>query len=219
MKSLFLSESVTCHSERSAIGRVVEESRVLLFALAALFLASCGEDVADVTNINQMGLEVVSKVGELPKCTKDNEGEMAFVKGESSPRVCVDGKWFATTASKDTVLIKDSVLVKDTLVLKDSVLVKDTVVVKQNSSCTTKELADKSGVKIICGGDSVGVVLNGKNGADGKDGAKGDKGDTGATGAAGKDGVNGKDGATGAAGKDGSGCTVETLANNSSSFL
>ena len=45
--------STSCHSERSAIGRVVEESRVLLFALAALFLlASCGEDVADVTNIN-----------------------------------------------------------------------------------------------------------------------------------------------------------------------
>ena len=205
MKFHILLGSTKCHSERSAIGRVVEESRVLLFALAALFLASCGEDVADVTNINQMGLEVVSKVSELPKCTKDNEGEMAFVKGESSPRVCVDGKWFATTASKDTVLIKDSVLVKDTLVLKDSILVKDTVVIKQNSTCTTKELADKSGVKIVCGGDSVGVVLNGKNGADGKDGAKGDKGDTGAA---------GKDGATGAAGKDGSGCTVETLANN-----
>ena len=188
MKSHILLGSTKCHSERSAVRHVVEESRALLMAMVAVFLlASCGEDVADVTNINQMGMEVVSKVSELPKCTKDNEGEQAFVKGETSPRVCVDGKWFATAGGKDTVLVKDSILVKDT------------VVVKQNSSCTTKELADKSGVKIICGGDSVGVVLNGKNGANGKDG---------------KDGANGKDGATGAAGKDGSGCTVETLANN-----
>ena len=28
-------------------------------------------------------------------------------------------------------------------------------------ACTTEPLKDNSGVKIICGGDSVGVVLNG----------------------------------------------------------
>jgi hypothetical protein len=42
-----------------------------------------------------------------------------------------------------------------------------------NYSCTTKELKDKSGLKIICNGDSIGVVLNGVNG---KDGEKGDPG-------------------------------------------
>ena len=54
------------------------------------------------------------------------------------------------------------------------------------ATCTTKELKDKSGVKIICGGDSIGVVLNGKDGADGKDG---------------KNGTDGKDG------DDGTGCS------------
>ena len=49
-------------------------------------------------------------------------------------------------------------------------------------ACTTEPLKDNSGVKIICGGDSVGVVLNGKDGKDGKDGEKG------------KDGLSGKDG-------------------------
>jgi hypothetical protein len=37
-------------------------------------------------------------------------------------------------------------------------------------ACSTEPLDDDSGVKIICGGDSVGVVLNGKNGKDGKNG-------------------------------------------------
>ena len=49
-------------------------------------------------------------------------------------------------------------------------------------ACTTEPLKDNSGVKIICGGDSVGVVLNGKDGKDGKDGENG------------KDGLSGKDG-------------------------
>ena len=45
--------------------------------------------------------------------------------------------------------------------------------VEEDPSCTTKVLKDKSGVKVICDGDSVGVVLYGKNGKDGKDGADG----------------------------------------------
>ena len=130
--------------------------------------------------IQDNNMSIVSTTKELPKCTKDNEGEQAFVKGETAPRVCMDGKWFATSSGG-----------------------KDTVVVKEKSTCTTKELKDKSGVKIICGGDSVGVVLNGKQGE------KGDKGDVGA---AGKDGSNGKDGTNG---KDGAGCSVATLADNS----
>ena len=91
--------------------------------------------------IQDNNMSIVSTTKELPKCTKDNEGEQAFVKGETAPRVCMDGKWFATSSGG-----------------------KDTVVVKEKSTCTTKELKDKSGVKIICGGDSVGVVLNGKQG-------------------------------------------------------
>ena len=142
----------------------------------ALLLAACGEDVTNenITQVVQDNLTIVSSTKELPKCTKDNEGAEAFVKGETSERICIDGKWTALASSK-----------------KDTVVVKDTVIVKDKSSCTTKELKDKSGVKIVCNGDSVGVVLNGKNGTDGKDG---------------KDGTNGK---------NGSGCTVVTLADNS----
>ena len=191
------------------------------------FLASCGEEgtTENITQINQMGMEVVSSVGDLPKCTKDNEGEMAFVKGESTPRICVDKKWFAT---RDTVVVQGG---------KDTVLVKDTVVVEEKSSCTTKELGDKSGVKIVCDGDSVGVVLNGKNGEKGEKGDAGEAGENGsgcsvlalddnsglkvvcggdsvgvvlngAKGDKGDAGEDGKDGSDGEDGKDGSGCTL-----------
>ena len=141
-----------------------------------MFFAACGDEVTTQV-IQDNNMSIVSTTKELPKCTKDNEGEQAFVKGETAPRVCMDGKWFATSSGG-----------------KDTVIVKDTVVVKEKSTCTTKELKDKSGVKIICGGDSVGVVLNGKDGANGKNGADG------------KDGANGKDGAD---------CSVATLADNS----
>ena len=152
---------------------------VAIGSIAVVFLAACGEDVTNenITQVVQDNLMIVSSTKELPKCTKDNEGAEAFVKGETSERICIDGKWTALASSK-----------------KDTVVVKDTVIVKDKSSCTTKELKDKSGVKIVCNGDSVGVVLNGKDGA---------------TGAAGKDGKNGTNG------KNGAGCTVETLADNS----
>ena len=78
-------------------------------ALSSLFfLAACGEQgtTENITQINQMGMEVVSSVKDLPKCTKDNEGEQALVKDETFPRICVDGKWFASKeTARDTVYL------------------------------------------------------------------------------------------------------------------
>ena len=145
-------------------------------ALGTLILVACGgETTENVTNISQMGMDVVSSVGDLPKCSADNEGELAFVKGETSARICVDGKWFATKESvSDTVVLAgDTVLVSkiDTLVLagdtvflaggKDTVLVSkiDTLFIEGSDlSCETKPLADSSGLKILCNGDSIGVA-------------------------------------------------------------
>lgn len=70
------------------------------------------------------------------------------------------------------------------------------------TSCEVKSLKDDSGYKVLCGGDSVGVLLNGKTGATGKQGV---------TGATGAKGATGKTGATGATGKDGASCTVEAI--------
>ena len=156
-------------------------SHEMAIGAIALILVACGESTTEnITQINEMGMEVVKSVKDLPKCTKDNEGEQAFVKGETSARICVDGKWFAT---------------KDTLVVAGDTVYMD----GGDFSCTTKELKDKSGLKIICNGDSIGVVKNGKDGAQGVQGLQGEKGE---------DGANGEDGAPGADGSDGSGCSL-----------
>ena len=151
--------------------------------ISVAFLVACGDDgsTEKITQVIPDGVQTVSELDDLPKCTKENDGELMFVKGETSMRVCVDGKWYATAVSSTT-------------------------------SCSTKKLKDGSGVKIICDGDSVGVVLNGKDGADGKDGKNG------AQGIQGEQGVQGEKGDAGTAGKDGvdgEGCSVVTLADNS----
>lgn len=160
---------------------------------SAFMLVACGENTTTekIVEVASSGIDVVASVSDLPKCTKDNEGEQALVKGEASVRVCVDGKWFATLESiKDTVIVQGG---KDTVVVAgDTVYVKD-----EGFSCTTKELADGSGLKIVCNGDSIGVVLNGKDGAQGEQGEPGVAGKDGTPGAAGKDGTDGKDGIDG----------------------
>ena len=131
-----------------------------ILALAGIaLLVACGDDV---TQINQNGLEVVESVGDLPKCSGSNEGEQAYVKGELSPRICIEGEWFATKTSE-----------------------------APDFSCKTEELKDGSGLKIVCNGDSIGVVLNGEKGKDGKNGKDGKDGEDGEDGNDGNDGVNG----------------------------
>ena len=75
-------------------------------------------------------------------------------------------------------------------------------------ACVVKALKDSSGFKVLCDGDSVGVLQNGTDGKDGKDGKNGKNGSDGEDGADGKDGksVTGK---AGADGEDGASCTVK----------
>ena len=188
-------------------GKALTGSSAFLVALSLVLFTACGEKntTEKIVEVATGGTEIVESVKDLPKCTKNNQGEQAYVKGEPSARICVDGKWFAAKESaKDTVFMAG-----DTVYLDGG-----------NFSCTTKELKDKSGLKIICNGDSIGVVLNGakgeqgvagKDGADGEQGIQGEKGDTGEKGdpgAAGKDGKNGTNGTNGTNGKDGTGCTL-----------
>jgi len=74
---------------------------------------------------------------------------------------------------------------------------------KDGSSCTVAPLPNNAGYKILCGGDSVGVLLNGRDGVDGKDGCDGKDGRDGVDGKDGRDGVDGRDGRDGIDGVDG----------------
>ena len=105
------------------------------------------------------------------KCNDENEGSMAFVKSKATMYVCSEGEW---VAMKDEEAIQ--------------------------YRCESKELKDKSGFAIVCDGDTIGVVKNGKDGADGKDGSNGKDGTDGKNGT---NGTNGKDGKNGTNGTDG----------------
>ena len=97
-----------------------------------------------VENVNQTGADVVGSVADLPKCTDKNKGALALVEEDASVRVCANGEWVETKSGVDP-----------------------------DFSCKTEELKDGSGLKIICNGDSIGVVLNGNDGKAGKDGQSG----------------------------------------------
>lgn len=169
----------------------------LLVILSLLVLIACGDDSATekIVEVSHTGLEVVSDISTLPKCEKGNDGEMVWVKNEMTPRKCSDGKWYAVAEGNVAV------------------------------TCSTEPLSDGSGSKILCGGDSIGVVYNGRDGKDGEQGEKGEtgpKGDDGRSGNGGtaingKDGANGRDGQDGAPGvdgkngKDGASCSMEKI--------
>ena len=108
-------------------------------------------------------------------CSEKTEGSMAFVKSKATMYVCSEGEW---VAMNDHEAIQ--------------------------YRCESKELKDKSGFAIVCdGGDTIGVVHNGKDGADGKDGTNGKDGADGKNGTNGTNGTNGKDGADGTNGTSG----------------
>ena len=148
-------------------------------------LAACGDDVTkeNITQVLQDRTQVVASVADLPECTQENQGEQVLVKNEASPRICVDGTWFATFEK-----------------------------VMDDFTCSAEALPDGSGYKILCNGDSIGIVLNGTNGVPGAQGIqgvqgiqgeKGDKGDTGEQGIQGEKGDKGDTGEQGIQGEKG----------------
>lgn len=144
---------------------------VCLVSLAMIAFVACGDDVSTETQTlnDEKGMTIVSDIADLPECGKGNDGEQVFVKNEKSIRICSKGEWFGTingTSSVDTV--------------------------RSPSKCFSVSLADSSGVKIICDGDSVGVVLHGHDGTDGSKGSDGEKGLQGIKGEMGADGTDGK---------------------------
>ncbi len=153
----------------------------VLALIAAALLAACSDEstTEKIVEVTSSGVDVVSDISMLPDCGKSNDRELVWVKGETTPRICSEGKWYA--------------------VAEGSV----------SATCFSEPLADGSGIKVICGGDSIGVLLNGMDGKDGAQGQQGEKGAAGEAGASGdtgnggNSGTDGKDGKNGTDGKDG----------------
>ena len=154
--------------------------RILALIVAALLSACSDESTTEkIVEVTSSGVGVVSDISKLPDCGKSNDRELVWVKGEMTPRMCSEGKWYA--------------------VAEGSV----------SATCFSEPLADGSGIKMMCGGDSIGVLLNGMDGKDGAQGQQGEKGAAGEDGASGdagnngNSGTDGKDGKNGTDGKDG----------------
>jgi uncharacterized protein (TIGR02145 family) len=116
---------------------------ILQALLATVILVACGDNITteNITQVSLPGMETVANQGELPDCDSLNVGEQMWVKTETTVFVCTDEGWFRSKSTEVPY------------------------------SCETQKLADETGIKIICNGDSVGVLLNGsfgKNGANGQ---------------------------------------------------
>lgn len=133
-------------------------SSIFFFLVSLLVLASCGEDA--VTE------RIVEKVSETIDTVYVQGGRDTVLVAEDT----------VVVSKKDTVVVTGDTIVvfkRDTLFLAgDTVVIHkvdtvqvskpDTILVPEESfSCTTESLPDSSGVKIVCNGDSIGVVLNG----------------------------------------------------------
>lgn len=159
----------------------IRQMPYLMVFLSFLLLMACSEQgtTENITQITQNGMDVIDDVSLLPPCSASNEGEMIWITNEATPRNCREGKWYAVAEGSVT------------------------------ATCFTEPLFDGSGVKIICGGDSIGVVYNGIDGTPGTPGNDGKDGEDGT------DGTNGKDGSDGVDGVDGKGCSIEPIDDTS----
>ena len=101
-----------------------------------LALSACGDDVTKVTNVTNevSGMEVAASAEDFAKCDSSAIGKMMFASDENAAYVCADSGWLPLSKNSEG---------------------------SNGASCTAKMLSDSSGYKIVCGGDSVGVIKNG----------------------------------------------------------
>ena len=123
-----------------------------ILAFVLLFLLACSNDTTEI--ISQSipdNIEVVAEESDLPECTDESEGMQVMVKGESVARTCVGGDWTkAIELGKDTINLKN-----------------------ESIPCYTQSISGGDGVKVVCNGDSVGVLLKGESGKKGEEGENG----------------------------------------------
>ncbi len=147
------------------------KKRLLALSLAAgvtAFMTACGEET---TNTDIIRASAADNVDSLPKCDKSYEGMLATIPSKGQILVCHQGEWenVAKTIQSSSKSSADS-----------------------DAGCTAKENKDKSGVDIVCAGETITTLKNGTKGADGQTGPRGGAGNPGAAGQDGT-GTNGKD--------------------------
>lgn len=116
----------------------------------------------DIINVeNTTAFTTVETLDSL-ECNKDTDGFVAFETSTRKMFSCSNGEWTPIDASEAI-----------------------------DYRCKAETLKDSTGYNIICDGEKIGTITNGK---DGKDGEKGDAGESGEKGDKGDKGSKGKDG-------------------------
>lgn len=175
------------------INKNLSKTLMPFFATAVLAaFSACGDEITEVTQI--VGMQLVEEGDALPKCTKDNEGALVYSVDSAAAYYCVNRKWTTMKGKdgkdgadgkdgkngvdgkngkdgKNGVDGKNGENGKDGNDGKNGTNGENGKDGKDGKSCTV--VAIDNGYKIVCGEDSVGVLLNGE---DGQDGAKGDTG-------------------------------------------
>ncbi len=141
-------------------------------------LFGCGDGNED----NSTGIHELDDENSLPICDAGHSGELYLAHSGESFYCNGKGSWqtlkgsSADSVRKDTLVVfqKDTLILshvdtlllsqKDTLLFfqKDTLVIRDTVIGLDGKSCSAEAI--ENGYKILCGNDSVGVVLNGKDG-------------------------------------------------------
>ena len=129
--------------------------------MLAVCLTACGDE--NTTEVMETtGMQVLQTGESMPKCDDDSEGQMVYAVDSAAAFICADGKWHALNSENAKGADgADGVNDKNGTDGTDG---------NDGDSCTVVALPDSSGYKVLCGGDSVGVMLNGKDGSNGKDG-------------------------------------------------
>lgn len=142
-------------------------------AVAVVLLSACGDEITEVTEVHEsVNMTVIEPGDKLPKCVEKNKGAMAYAMDSAKAFVCVDGEWVSLNGKDGAKGDKGDPGEKGEPGEKGNPGEKgdpgDDGVKgdpgENGSSCMAEALADSSGFKIMCDGDSVGVVLNGTDG-------------------------------------------------------
>ena len=137
---------------------------------AALFFAACGDDVTNVTEVNEkVALDIVEKYKELPKCEDSLYGTLIYVADSSLVYACTSDGW-ASLKGENGDQGDDGLDGEDGENGEKGKDGEDGADGADGESCTATALKDGSGIEVMCGGKTVGVISNGTNGTDGEDG-------------------------------------------------
>ena len=124
-------------------------------------LCACGDETTNV--VEYTGMSVIEMGTSMPDCSAGYNGRMVYVMDSSAAFVCANGNWESLKGEKGDKGENG----------KTGEPGKNGEDGANGYACTMKKLRTIDGYKIVCGGDSIGVLMNGANGEDGIDGRDG----------------------------------------------